>query len=238
MLQVALYSNDSDFLIDFGRDLNARLGGGEGVHVRRVPMLQTSLFDGTELPADVTVVDIRDDPQRGMDFVEGLERGPCGEVMVVAAGPELAMRAYDADVMAYLTDPGDTARAAKLIQRRFSRRAAPGGNLNLPTEQGVQVFPAERTVYLEYENHRLILHDDRGGRQVTKTMRASFGDVAEALAADPRFVRTHAAFIVNVQHVERVERRFLVLDTGDRVPVAKARRKSVRARFGTFFEQA
>ena len=241
VLHIALYSNDSTFLNDFSRELLAKLShtAGQLAQVRKVAILQTSFFDGQELPDDLCVVDIRDDPERGMEFVRSLRRGVGTELAVVAPGPEYAMAAYDAEVLAYLTDPPDADRLARMLLRRFAQRLQPApGQINLPTGKGVQLVPAERIVYLEYSEHRMILHNDRGGRQITATMRASFGDVAAQLAADPRFVRVHAAYIVNVQHVARFERSFLVMDNADRVPIAHGRRRAVREQFGRFFRQA
>lgn len=240
MLSIALYSNDSAFLSDFYRGLTAALeaAAGASCRVRRVPIQQTTLFDGGEEPDDLCIVDICDDPERGLEFAKTLGPGSRCEVMLVAPGPELAMAAYDADILAYFTAPADPARAARIVLRRFAQRLhPPGGQVSFPTDGGIQVLPVQRIVFLEYDDHRLILHDDRGRRQITRTMRASFGQIAAQLQADSRFVRTHAAFIVNIQHVERVERQRMVMDTGDRVPIAHGRRRAVRERFSAFFWQ-
>lgn len=243
MLNIALHSSDSAFLSEFSKELAAKLNrpAGEVCRVRRVPLMQTSFFDffdGDDTPDDLCVVDIRDDPERGMEYVCTLRRGAGTEIAVIAPGPEQAMAAYDADVMAYLVAPADAARLARIILRRFAQRlSGPEGQISFRTDAGLQVLPAGRIVYLEYEEHRLIVHNDRGGKQITGTMRASFGDIAAQLQSDPRFVRTHAAYIINIQHVVRFERTRLVMDNGDRVPIAHGRRRAVRECFGRFFRQ-
>ena len=238
MLNIVLYSNNSAFLSDFSRDLAAKLdaSAGPACKIRKASMMQTSFFDGDDLPEDLIVVDICDDPARGMEFLTELPRAAGTEVIIIAPTPEYAMQAYDAEVLSYQLAPADAARTARIILKRFARLLQPpAGQVTIPTAAGTQVLPAERVVYMEYDDHRMIVHTDRGRRIVTSTMRASFGDLAAQLAADPRFVRTHASYLINIQHVVRVERFSLVLDTGAKVPIAHARRRAVREQFGRFF---
>lgn len=238
MLDIALYSNDSLFLEDVFRELSSRLRGyaREACRFRRFSLAQTSLYEGLEAPADLCIVDIREDPERDLEFAQRLPKSAGTEVMVVAPGPEWAMKAYDADVMSYLTDPPDMDRAAGIILRRFAQRFQPQRlQFSFRTPTGTQVLAADRIVYVEYSDHRLLIYIDLGKCVATTTMRSSFGEAAAQLLADSRFVRTHASFLVNIMHVSRFQQYSLIMDTGASVPVSHAKRPEVKKQFNAFF---
>lgn len=241
MLEIRLYSNDSLFLDELSRELSARLGGyaKESCRFQKLPLFQVSLYESLEAPPDLCVVDLREDPRQGLEFVRRLRRGAGTEVIVVAPGPEWAMEAYDADVMSYLLDPPDLERAAKLILRRFTQRLpVQEAHFSFRTASGSQILAAERIVYVEYSDHRLLIHTDLDQQIATTTMRSSFGDSAAQLLADRRFVRTHASFLVNIMHISQFGRYVLTMDTGVTVPVSHARQSEVRRHFNSFFNQS
>lgn len=238
VLDIVLYSNDSFFLSEFSRELSAELGDytREFCRLRKMPLFQTSLYDGTDPPPDLCVVDIRDDPERGMGFVRNLRRNAGTEVIITAPGPEWAMAAYDADVLSYLLSPPDASRTAKIILRRFSQRFQ-HQSLQFPfrTSSGMQMLAAERIVYMEYSNHRMLIYTDSGKQMATSTMRSSFGEAVSQLLDDPRFVRTHASFLVNITHVSQFGHYVLIMDTGASVPVSHAKKPQVKKRINEFF---
>lgn len=236
MLTLALYSNDSRFFTDFSRKLAGEIRAYAPCRMRAFPLFQTSLFRDAEKPPDLCIVDMRDDPERSLRFAASLRQDTATEVIVTAASPDYAMEAYNADILSYLLDPPDPARAAKLILRRFLRsRPAQEAQFSFRSASGIQVLAAERIVYVEYSNHRMSLHTDYGNDVLTNTMRQSFADAASQLLADGRFVRTHASFIVNITHISEFGQAVLLMDTGVTVPVSHAKRREVKEHFNAFF---
>lgn len=239
MVEIALYSNDSAFLDSFGKALGARLEDtAQGAfHLAGYSLVQLSLFDWMEAPADLCLVDLRDDPERNLEFAGRLRKNAGTELMVVAPGPQWAMRAYNLDVMSYFLDPLDAERTAGLILRRYAQRLPTRETqFSFRTAEGLRMLPAQRVVFVEYSRHRLLIHTDTGQMVTTSTMRCSFGQAAAQLLADPRFVRTHASFLVNILHISRFENFSLTMDTGSVVPVAHAKKAEVKRQFHEFFE--
>lgn len=238
MLHTALYSNDSDFLNDFSKELEAQLRAFSQRTCRfyKYSLFQTSLFAKSDVPPDVCIVDIRDDPERDMQFARELPRSANTEIMIIAPNENYAMQAYDADFMSYMVYPPDVSRAAKILLRRFTQRLHSQENqFSFKTASGVRFLSAERIVYVEYSDHRLIIYTDLGKKLVTTTMRLSFGEAAAHLLADSRFVRTHASFIVNILHISEFGQSVLVMDNGVSVPVSHSKRREVKQHFTEFF---
>lgn len=241
MLNIALYGSDPLFLSEFSREIASQLGGGskEACRFRQFSPFQTTLYREDQPPFDLCVVDIRNDPQRELAFAIELNQTASAEVMVVAPSAEWAMSAYDGDIMSYLLYPPDPQRAARLILRRFFRKLeAEESQFSFKTPSGVRVLGAQRIVYIEYSDHRMLVHTDFGGRLVTNSMRVSFGKAAGRILEDPRFVRTHASFIVNILHISEFGQEVLQMDTGVSVPISHAKRKEVKQQFNRFFSQA
>lgn len=240
MPDIVIYSNDSFFLADFSRALTGQLGiFAEGIcRLRKSGIFQTSLFDDFGPPPDLCVVDIRDDPERDLEFARRLRKNAGTELMLVANTPKYAMAAYDMDAISYMLDPPDMARTARIIMRRFSHWFQPQeAQFSFRTPGGMQLLAAERIVYVEYSDHRMLIHTDMGRRIDTTTMRSSFGDAAAQLLADPRFVRTHASFLVNIMHVAQFGKYVLTMDSGVTVPISHGRQPDVKRHFTEFFSK-
>lgn len=239
MATIALYSNDSLFLEGFSQKLGKELRdrAQASFQFRTFPLSQTSLFTNLDKTPDLCIVDLRDDPDRWMHFAAGLRQNAATEVMVVASSPSYAMAAYNADILSYLLDPPDPGRAAEIILRRFMKNLpAEEIQFTFKTASGVQLLSAQRIVYVEYSDHRMIVYTDYGKKLVTNTMRLSFADAAAQLLADSRFVRTHASFIVNIQHISQFGQAVLMMDTGVSVPISHAKRRDVKEHFQRFFQ--
>lgn len=239
MLRIALYSNDSQFLAQAPRKIAAHLqdASKEVCRFRGFPLFQTTLFEPGESGFDLSLVDLRDDPARNMEFVRELTRESWQPVMVLAPGPEYAMAAYDADVMAYLVEPFDGARAASLLLRHFSRELLPQENsFSFKTPTGTQVLAGESILFVEYRNHRMLVHTAAPKPLITSVNRIPFGESAAQLLEDRRFVRTHAGYLVNLLHVSQLRRSSLLLDNGACIPVSRGRSREVKDRFQSLFQ--
>ena len=240
MLDISLYSNDSFFLAEISRGLSAQFEGyaRDSCRFQSFSMAQTSLFEHTDAPPDLCIVDIRDDPEQSMELIRRLRRTAGTEIIVVAKDGRYAMAAYDADVMSYLLDPPDLRRAAELILRRFAQKFQPKSmQFSFRTSGGTHVLPAEHISYIEYSDHRLLIYTDSGRRIATSTMRLPFGKACAQLLDDPRFVRTHASFLVNIMHVTQFGQYAITMDTGAMVPISHAKKAEVGRRFNEFFKK-
>ena len=240
MLDISVYSNDSFFLAEIARGLSAQFEGyaKDSCRFHGFSMAQTSLYENADDPPDLCIVDIREDPEQSMALIRRLRRTAGTEIMVVAKDGSYAMDAYDADVMSYLLDPPDLRRAAELILRRFAQKFQPKSlQFSFRTATGTHVLPAEHISYIEYSDHRLLIYTDAGRRIATSTMRLSFGKAATQLLSDPRFVRTHASFLVNIMHITRFGQYAITMDTGAMVPISHAKKAEVGRRFNEFFKK-
>lgn len=83
--------------------------------------------------------------------------------------------------------------------------------------------------YIEKSNKNLIFHTARGTFQERKTMMQ-----AEAYFHTYDFIRIHASFLVNVQHILKIQNDMMELTHHEILPIARARKKEIIDWFHTY----
>lgn len=237
MISVSFCSDDSAYFQSFSQEmaLHVKAFSQEELQPAFFPLDPACAADAAAF-GPFCMVDLRQNPEKGLELAKSLALYRDCLVMVVAEDERLAMKAYNADVSSYFLDPPDPERAARHLLRGlvWSPSAEPRA-FSFKTSSGVRVFSAEQIVYLEYYNHRLVIHTNLGETVTTTTTRLSFGQAAAGLLADERFVRTHASFIVNLLHISEFGLSVLLMDTGASVPLSHSKRKEVKERLEALF---
>lgn len=86
--------------------------------------------------------------------------------------------------------------------------------------------------YIEKCEKLLIYHTKRGEFRERRTMRT-----AEAYFSSYDFLRIHASYLVNMQHIIRIEQELLELDNHEILPIARARKKHIVKWFHDYVKQ-
>lgn len=236
MPNVLIVSRDQGFFRPFAEVLSRVLSQrGEGSRFKVSFTTPDDRKNFADPSARIYVLDIRPNPEKGLNVAENLIHAHGIEVMLVAGGPQYAMEAWDRDILGYSLFPPDPKKIAGQILRRFPPRTLEAAQFSFRTPSGIRVFSVGQLAYVEYSDHRMLLHTELGETVPTTTIRLSFADAAGKLLEDPRFVRTHASFIVNIMHISRFGQSVLQMDTGDNVPVSHGKRKEVKEHFLRLF---
>lgn len=86
--------------------------------------------------------------------------------------------------------------------------------------------------YIEKNEKNVIYHTIRGIFKERKTMLE-----AELYFKDYDFLRIHASYLVNVQHITKVQNDIVTLDNQIELPIARARKKEVIEWFHTYVKE-
>lgn len=93
--------------------------------------------------------------------------------------------------------------------------------------EGEQVsIPIQSIVYIEITGHLANLHAD--GQVVTA--HRGLGELQSAIGSQD-FLRCHRSFLVNMNHIQRVEGNSFQMDNGDLVPIGTAGAAQIREQF-------
>lgn len=136
---------------------------------------------------------------------------PPAHIIFITAHEAHAVRAFEINALDYIVKPFTAERLALALRRAAERRVGSGARtlrsddhifLRGAAAGGRFVRLTDVLAILSSENYTEVLLDDGGRWLIRRTMQAW-----EHLLPKQLFVRVHRTAIVNVRHVERVERR-------------------------------
>jgi two-component system, LytTR family, response regulator len=219
-------------------------------YLQNYPMLQVVQecndgFEGVKAIAqyqpDLIFLDIQMPKINGFEMLELIEQPP--SVIFTTAFDEYAIKAFEANAIDYLLKPFSQERFDKALQKWLAQSASGIGNNNLVATQlletaaqvpgqsqrivvkngsKIKIIPIQEAHYLEAADDYVKIHTPDGAFLKSKTM-GHF----ERVLDDQLFVRCHRSYMVNVQHIVRIdpyekESHVAVLKSGAKVPVSKS----------------
>lgn len=96
---------------------------------------------------------------------------------------------------------------------------------------GIAQITSHQIAYMRYQNHMVIFHLASGRSVSTAMMRVSFSDYVSRYLRDKRFVKSHNAYVVNMDHVQVLGKQQFYMMNGDAVPISKRVYADVKKRF-------
>lgn len=189
-----------------------------------------------ETNPDLVFLDIQMPKINGLEMLELLENMP--KVIFVTAYDEYAVKAFEVQALDYLLKPFSKDRLAQALDR-YRRSDSPLTSAFVVNESLKQVYPEGiRRVVVKTGNkveviplgdiHYLSAEDDYVGVVTAKGKFLKLKPMKyfEEVLDSKLFIRVHRSYMVNVNEITRVEpyeknKQFLVLRSGERIPVSK-----------------
>lgn len=181
------------------------------------------LFRQEERQADIALLDIDMPGMDGLSLARRIrERGDGTQIVFVTGLADYALEGYEVDAVSYLLKPVKKERFFACLDRAAERcgRAEPALLLELPG--GAGRVRLRDICYLESAAHDTLVRCARTG----ETLRCRIGirELEERILQESGFfVKIHRSYLVNLAYVSRIARREVLMDTGERLPVAKGR---------------
>ena len=144
-----------------------------------------------------------------------------GEIVFLTASPDFAIESYDVDARGYLLKPLDYNKLKKVMDR--ITQSIPAKTYQIVQRSTVTVLAYSEILYVESINSKCILHTEDGETYtIYKTL-----NTIEAELGDPRFLRCHQSFLVNMDHIRQIGKECLI-SNGEYIPIRQRGVKSVR----------
>ena len=197
-----------------------------------------------ELEPDLMILDVQMPKLDGFDVLELLSEPPA--IIFSTAYEEHALRAFEVAAIDYLLKPFSLERLREAIERVRQRpegasrpdlEALPAASRQVPLRRvlvregsKIHVVPAARIAYVEAQDDYIRIRGEETDLRKKQTLTSLEREL------DPeRFVRVHRCYLVNVDHLDRLEpyskeSRLAVLDDGSRIPVSRSGYAKLRER--------
>lgn len=126
------------------------------------------------------------------------------------------------NIEGYLKKPVKKNRVIKIIDKiENSKRNMNLQKLVIKQRGQIQTVAYESIIYIEGSNHNVYIYTDKKDIMVYDSLQ----QILKQLSDD--FYQCHRSFIINFNHVKRIEKEYVVMDNGEHVSVSRLKRKEL-----------
>ncbi|MDE6454374.1 MAG: LytTR family DNA-binding domain-containing protein [Dysosmobacter sp.] len=162
-----------------------------------------------------------------------------GAIIYLTVSPEYAVDSYAARAFYYLMKPAKPDKLFQVLDQAASALAKQrSACVAVRTKDGLARLRLDEIVYAELAGRAVRYHLADGGSLDSVTVRSPFQEEAGPLLADQRFFLCGASFVANLFYVAAVEKGFLRMDSGIRVPLARGLTALAKRRWSDFWLDA
>lgn len=172
---------------------------------------------------DILLLDISMPGMDGISLAHKLrKRGDHVQIVFVTGLADYALEGYDVDAVSYLLKPVKKEQLFNCLDRARDRRGKGDAVLLLETPGGMAREKFKNICYLESAAHDTEVHSIHGGEPFR--CKQGIRQLEEhVLQSGQPFFKIHRSYLVNLAFVNRITRRDVVMDTGEKLPVARNR---------------
>lgn len=152
-------------------------------------------------------------------------------ILFVTGYDEYMQYGYDVAALHYLLKPVQKEKLFQVLDKLGEREES---KICLIVNAGNEVrrVPLSAIFYVEADGHGSILHT----ADETVPVRESFGEIERQLLSAEEAVKCHRAYLVNLRYVSAIRGAELILDYGERLPIARSRMKDVQSAFLRYYK--
>lgn len=224
----------------------------EGVEIVEVCTSSIAGIKAIEMhQPDLVLLDIEMPHLTGFDVIEAT-KNQSYQIIFTTAYNEFAIKAFKVSAIDYLLKPIDIVELRSAIQKVHARVGAPAdvkgmserlkqleskiGNtkkIALPTSTGLKFYEANEILRIESDSnysHVFLLSAPK--ITLAKTLKS-----VEEMLGDSPFCRVHQSHIVNIDHIDKVEKGeqpLIVMSDGAKITVSRQRKEEFYRMFKMF----
>lgn len=150
-------------------------------------------------------------------------------ILYATSEPTFALQSFSTNPINYLLKPIDKQQLHTTLTLAVSKlNLLEERTRILKTHDGIRVLRLSEIAYCEYMNHTVIYTLANTKKVTTCVIKGSFSHYIENLLQDPRFIRPHVSFALNMDYVESFTKTRFTLRFGHSVPIVAKQYNVVR----------
>jgi DNA-binding LytR/AlgR family response regulator len=166
----------------------------------------------------------------GMDTSRKLRKIDTDVILIFVTNmAQFAVEGYSVDALDFIVKPVlydpfrmKMEKALKIYSSNHSMK-----NILIAVENQSKQIMAKDIIYVEVSNHDLYYHTKDKEYKVKSSLKH-----AMSILGDLPFAQCNSCYLVNLEHVERVEKDFVVLDNDECLKMPRTRRKDFVSKLG------
>lgn len=158
------------------------------------------------------------------------------KIIFISSSPEFALESYRVGAYHYLLKPINAELFFSLLDGvRNEMLTQKEEGLVLKSRKGIVRISFAELEYVEVINKTVSFHLVNG---VIYEVTAALSDFEETLLSRPEFLKTHRAYLANLNYAQAVNADCIVTQNGHNIPVARQRHNQVQDAYMHFWAQA
>lgn len=157
------------------------------------------------------------------------QTGYTGKLLLLAPDRRFALESCEVEAFAYLLTPVAPAALFPVLDRLT--RDFDALTYCIKQRHRIILLSYNEILYVESRNSKCLFHTGDGLWTVYKRL-----DTIQDELDDPRFLRSHKSFLVNMDYVCRAEENFELLN-GDRVPIRQRTLRAIRLAYEEYITE-
>lgn len=193
--------------------------------------LRQSISEGNL--ADIYILDMLMPELTGIDLGNEIRKANIDSIIIyVTTSDDYALDAYGVHALRYILKPVSQEKLFEALDHSLSYKREAQDDVYLVKARGkiAQVRYSE-IEYIENANRRLEVHMINGEILRGLVIRTSFEEETRDIAEKNNFQQVHKSFLVNLDYVKQLTQNSIVMKSGRKLPVSKARAAMVKREY-------
>lgn len=192
----------------------------------------------TKIHSDIYILDVIMSKRTGID-IGTLIRNMIDEdnvIIYITSSDDYAFEAYGVHAARYLLKPVEEELFTEALDYAVSRisKNTKDEMYTVKTKDGLVSVPYSRIEYIENYSRILNINLTDGRKIQSIFIRKSFIEETREIAEDNSFIQVHKSFLVNLRYIDRLAPDNIIMESGARIPVSKARAGEVKKEYLKF----
>lgn len=185
---------------------------------------------------DIYILDMLMPRRTGIDIGNLIRTSGRESVIIyITSSEDYALDAYGVHAVRYLLKPIDENRLFEALDYSFSYAKLRVDSLCLiKTKAGLLQRPYSKIEYVENAGRKLEVHMTDGEILKSLFIRKSFEEETSEIVAQRNFLQIHKSFLVNLDYVKQLTTDSIIMESGKRLPVSRAKAANVKREYLLF----
>jgi len=157
-------------------------------------------------------------------------------IVFLSSSKEYGPESYQVKAFDYLIKPPSSESVKGVLEKiENARKNADTAGITVKTKSATRFIRYSDISHIEAVKHFVCF---RLMDKNTVEVYAAFGEYADALLTDARFIRCHRSYIVNMDEISEIAASYILMRTGARIPVSRSFANVKHTYFNRIFGRA
>lgn len=189
---------------------------------------------------NIYILDMIMENKTGIDL-GSLIRGIDGQsiIIYITSSDDYALEAYHVHAIRYLLKPIREELFFEALDYALADLSKTKKDVmyQIKTKKGLVSIPYARIEYIENYSRTLHIYLTDQSTIQSIFIRKSFDEEIRQLTQDKRFLQVHKSFLVNMDHINQLTPKTIIMESGKDIPVSKAKAADVKKKYLLFISE-